>query len=274
MKPTTENGRPREENTTPAAPFTSAGLASPAPDLAKLSRLLGHRRRSANQPGSSRERGATIGSQNDVWVEERDQGTEVALAGGGEVGVDDLALAAEVGVGESGCSLHPAACTARELPRRGWGALNDRRDLVEGHGEHVMQDEREPLGGSQSVEYHEQGEPDRVGEQRLMLGVGSVLGADDRVGHVRAERLLGPRFARLQGRQAHPGDDRGQPPAQVLDAVAVGSADSQPGFLNRVVRLAQRAEHPIGDRSQVRALLLETLRQQLVLDHRSHSLVA
>jgi hypothetical protein len=98
----------------------------------------------------------------------------------------------EVGVGERGRCLHPAAGAARELPRRGWGALDDRRDLIEWHGEDVVEDEGEPLGGSERVEDDEQRQPDRVGEQRLLLGVDAVLGADDRVGHVRAERLLGP----------------------------------------------------------------------------------
>jgi len=49
-----------------------------------------------------------------------------------------------------------------ETARR-WG------DLVEGHGEHVVQHEREPLGGCQGVEDHER-ETDRVGQQRLLLG--------------------------------------------------------------------------------------------------------
>jgi hypothetical protein len=107
-----------------------------------------------------------------------------------------------------------------------------------------------------------------------MLGVDAVLGADDRVGHMGTERLLGPRIARLEGVQAHAGDDRGQPPAQVLDAPTVRPADSQPGLLNRVLRVGQRAEHPIGDRSQMGTVLLEALGQELVLVHQSHSLVA
>jgi hypothetical protein len=33
---------------------------------------------------------------------------------------------------------------------------HDGSDLVEGDGEHVVQHEREPLGGSQHFEYHQQ----------------------------------------------------------------------------------------------------------------------
>jgi len=40
-----------------------------------------------------------------------------------------------------------------------------------GHGEHVVQHEREPLGGSQRSEYREQRETDRVAQRGLMLGV-------------------------------------------------------------------------------------------------------
>ena len=171
MNPTTEKGRPSEAQTTPAAPLMSAGVASPRRALANAivcSATAWAPRTSCDAPRRQR---SPIGSEHDVWVEDRDQGPEVALAGGGEEGVDDLSLAAEVGVREWGRSLDPAAGAARELPGRGRGALDDRRDLIEGHGEHVMEDEREPLGGSQGVEHDEQRQPDRVGEQRLMLGV-------------------------------------------------------------------------------------------------------
>jgi hypothetical protein len=53
-----------------------------------------------------------------------------------------------------------------------------------------VEDEREPLRRSQRVEDDEQRQPDRVGEQRLVLGIDAVLEADDRVGHMAAERLL------------------------------------------------------------------------------------
>jgi hypothetical protein len=37
-------------------------------------------------------------------------------------------------------------------------------NLVEGHGEHVVQHEREPLGGGEGIEDHEERESDRVGQ--------------------------------------------------------------------------------------------------------------
>jgi hypothetical protein len=49
-----------------------------------------------------------------------------------------------------------------------------------------VQDERQPLGGGQGLEHDLQREPDRVGQQRLILGAAPVRTADDRVGHVHA----------------------------------------------------------------------------------------
>jgi hypothetical protein len=35
----------------------------------------------------------------------------------------------------------------------------------------------------------------------------------------------------------HPPDDRGEPPAQVLDAARAGAVEAEPGLLHGVVRL-------------------------------------
>jgi hypothetical protein len=103
-------------------------------------------------------------------VEEHEQGLEIALPRGGEKSVHELSLPARVDVGERRGSSHPAPGTARELSRRRRRAFDDRRDLVEGHGEHVMKHEGEPLGRSDGVEHHEQRQADGVREQRLVLG--------------------------------------------------------------------------------------------------------
>ena len=82
-----------------------------------------------------------------------------------------------------------------------------------GHREHVVQHEREPLGGRERLEHHEQRETDRVGQQRFVLGVEPIRAAHDRVGHVHAHLGLAqghhtPRGARAQHVQAHSSDDR------------------------------------------------------------------
>ena len=70
----------------------------------------------------------------------------------------------------------PRRCTrrlraARELTSRGRRASDDRGDLLERHPEHVVQDEGEALGRCQRLEHDEQREPDRVGQQRLVVRV-------------------------------------------------------------------------------------------------------
>jgi hypothetical protein len=99
-------------------------------------------------------------------------------------------------------------------------------------------------------------------------GVDVVLGAHDGVGHVGAQRVLAPGLARAQHVQADPADDSREPSGQVLDGARVGAAESHPGLLNRVVGFAERAEHPVGDGPQVGAVLLESLRQPVVILHR------
>ena len=62
-----------------------------------------------------------------------------------------------------------------------------------------------------------------------------------------------------------------QPPRFSI-SLGVAAAEAHPGLLHRVVGLAERAEHPVGDRAQVSAVLLELPGQELVVVHRSHLL--
>ena len=48
-------------------------------------------------------------------------------------------------------------------------------------------------------------------------------------------------------------------PRQVLDAGGVGPVEADPGLLDGIVRLAQRAEHAVGHGAQVAPVLLELL---------------
>jgi hypothetical protein len=136
-----------------------------------------------------------------------------------------------------------------------------------------VEHEREPLGGVQRLEDHEQREADEVGQERLVLRVGRVDAVDDRLGHAHLQRNLSARSARAQHVQRHAPDDGRQPSAEVLDLACVGAAESQLGLLDGVVGLAHGAEHPIGHRAQAASLLLEELRQPVSLIHRSRSSV-
>ena len=233
VKPSTAKRCSSLATTVPAAPFTSAG----------------------------RENSSSLRYRS-AWL---DEPFEVALTRCSRKRLDHLALAAEVGIGLHPLGLDPAAGAARELARGRGRALDDRGDVVEGDGEHVVQHVGEALGGTQRLQDHEQSEADRVGEQRLVLRV--ALGArDQRIGHMHRKRFLALRLARAQHAQRHAGDHRGQPRAHVLDLARVGARCAQPGLLHGVVGLADRSEHAIGDGAQVGAVCLE-LGCQLVVCH-------
>ena len=110
--------------------------------------------------------------------------------------------------------------------------------------------------------------PTESASSGLVLGIDGVVAEHDRVGHVRAERVLAPRLARAQHVEAHPRDDRRQPAAEVLDVAGVGAAEPDPRLLHGVVGLGARAEHPVRDRPQVGPVRLELLGQPSCLVHR------
>jgi hypothetical protein len=52
-------------------------------------------------------------------------------------------------------------------------------------------------------------------------------------------------------------DDSRQPPLEAVDLLRVGSLEPEPCLLHGIVGLVQRAEDPVGDRPQLRALAIE-----------------
>jgi hypothetical protein len=238
-------------------------------------RLPGDRLGAVDQQGGLGQCGARIGAQDHPGVEHRDQGIEVAASRGREERVDHLALTGQVGVWvrHSG-ALDPAPGAAGQLPDRRRGSARQARDVLERQVEHVVQDERQPLGRAQGVEHDQQGQADRVGQQRLELRLQLVVRADQGVGQAHAEGFFPPYVPRAQHVQADPGHDRGEPPAQVLHLVPAGPAQPQPGVLHGVVGLGERAQHPVGDCPQVAPVLFELFGQPLVFVHMSHPRVA
>ena len=67
--------------------------------------------------------------------------------------------------------------------------------------------------------------------------------------------------------QALSGHHGGQPAAEVVDLFRVGVAQPQPGVLDGVVSLAERAEHPVGDRAEMRSVNLEFAGEHFLLIH-------
>jgi hypothetical protein len=103
-----------------------------------------------------------------------------------------------------------------------------------------VEHERRPLGRPPRPEHDQQRQADRVSQQSALFGVDVVAG-DDRVEDVHAQRLLRVGPARTQPVEADPTDDGRQPAAHVLDGASVGSAEPEPGLLDRTIHLR---EHP------------------------------
>jgi hypothetical protein len=134
-----------------------------------------------------------------------------------------------------------------------------------------VEHERQALGRREGVEHHEQGEAHGVLHQHAVLGVGRRLGVDDRVGEAGVEPVLAPGRPGPQQVEAHTGDDRGEPAADVVDAVGAGAVGPQPRLLQGVVGLVERAEHPVGDGPQLAPLGGEPFRQPVpILVHPCH----
>ena len=115
-----------------------------------------------------------------------------------------------------------------------------------------MQDKGDALGRAERVQHHLQRDPDRIRDQRLILGAGLILGRDHRLGQEPIERPLRQWPAGTQQVQPDPPDDRGQPGLQVLDRGHIAAREPQPGLLHGVLGLCQRAEDPVGDPEQSR----------------------
>ena len=160
--------------------------------------------------------GSALTPEYDLGVEHRQQRLEVAVARGVEERFDHPALLVQALGPGLRRSADPPTRPARELAGGGYAPLHDRRDLLERHSEHVVQHEREPLGGCQRLEHHQKRQSDRIGEQRLMLGIARSLVDDDRLGEPAVGQLLAAGLTRAQHVQADPADDGGQPRAHVL----------------------------------------------------------
>ena len=272
VKRRTRRRRPNGASRRPGLPSISAGSREPRPPR-RAPGARRRRRRAARGPGPARGRcGRRAARRRDRARRRARRSRRRGRRRGRRRRPRAGGRARPRGAGRAPCTRRRAA--ARQLPRRLRGALEDRRDVVEGHGEHVVQHEGQPLGGAQRVEHDEHREPDRVGEQRLLLGVGRVRAAAAGSG-ASASSGSSRRDVRVRSMsRRHAGDDRRQPAAEVVDGARVGAAEPQPRLLDGVVGLARRAEHPVGHRAQVGPVLLESLRQPVVRVHGSHHLVA
>src|SRR5215472_11242294 len=165
--------------------------------------------------------GWTVEAQHNFWVQQLDESLEVRVAGGGEKRINDHALPGEVAVVCRLDRLDFSARPARDHHGRGRRTLEDLGDVIERHGEHVMEYEREPFGGLQRIKHHHECEADRVGEQCLLLRVILVCRHVDQLWCVLVEWLLAACGSRAKHVQADPANNGGQPAAKVLDSADV-----------------------------------------------------
>src|SRR5262245_38453878 len=100
-----------------------------------------------------------------------------------------------------------------------------------------------------------------------MLWIETARATHDRLRKADAGGVLGPGLPRLQGVQTYTCHDSREPSAQILDPVGSRAADAQPGILNGFIRLRKGAQHPIGHRSQVRAMSLEAFDEPFAFVH-------
>ncbi len=246
--------------TTPAAPFTSAGWTEP-PDRPRA-RLPGDRRGAAHDHGRSGTARAEVGPQDDVGVEQGDQGVEVAARG--RPGRRRRPRPAG-GWGRDPVCRHRGPVAGPGWPTAGWPSATDppwgRSRRRAGR---TCRGGRRPVVRRGRAHQHDlEGQADRIGQEGLLLGLRIAGRADDGVREVSRQRLVPPDMARAQHVEADAGDDRRQPSPEVLDLTRVGPADSDPGVLDGVVGVGERAQHPVGDGPQVVTLLLEALHQPL-----------
>src|SRR6202046_5712134 len=237
----------------------------------ELPRLLRHRPCAANHRHGSR---ASVRSVYNIWIEHGEKRVEVTAAHGCEKGINNFSLAAEMDIGNWSRFPHPTARTARELPGSNRRTPYYGSNLVKGYCKHAVQHECQTFGRSQRFEHDKQREPDRVGQQRFTFRVDPVFATQNRIWHARVKRVLSSRLSRAQHVQANASDDCRQPSAEIFDVAGIGAVEPQPCFLDRIVCLIQRAEHPVGHRPQVTSVFLKFLCQPILFFHRSHSLVA
>jgi hypothetical protein len=198
-------------------------------------------------------------------VEDTNESLEVASLGRPEERLHGLSLAHRIDVACRCAVLDPAAGPAGQLAGRVGRAVQDSSDLVEGHGEDVVEHEGHAFGRPERLEHDQQGGAHGLGEERPVLDVTTA-------GHISRQRgpcvVLRAGLAPAQPVQANPCRHRGQPAAQVVDGTRIRPAEPEPGLLHRVLGLGPGAQHPVGDRLQARPVLLELRGQPVGRIHR------
>src|SRR5712691_3190979 len=131
-----------------------------------------------------------------------------------------------------------------ELPARGRAARDERRDLLVAEVEHVVEQKRGALGGSEPLQHHENGH----GELLPLLQTGHASFIEvDRLGQTIAAALLAPRPRRGELVQTQACHDRHQERLRRVD-LDITLVPAQPRLLDHVLRAPHVSQHAVGER--------------------------
>ena len=245
----------------PGAPLTIARSASgangaPADRISRATSPAPSDRRTGEQAGS-----AAVHPEDDLGVEDPEQRVEVPGSGRRQERVDDATLDGHVGVRARRALADASPGATRQLTGGRGRLADDVGDLVERHGKDVVEHERQALGRRQRLEHDQERDPDGVGHDDVALRAVVQRRGHDRLRQPAAGVVLASRPARSEHVQADAADDDREPATKVIGASRVPTIEPDPCLLDGVIGLADRAEHPIRDASQVRSLALELLGQ-------------
>src|SRR5262245_54242972 len=122
-----------------------------------------------------------VDSEDYIRVEDSDELVKVTIPCSREEGIDNASLNFHVVIRSGVARLNAATRAAGQLASRIGGALDNRRDLLEGHVEDIVQHERDAFSGRQRLEHHQQCETDGIAQQCFMFGAYSVRAVDNRI---------------------------------------------------------------------------------------------
>ena len=210
----------------------------------------------ASKPGA-----AAVHPEDDLGVQDPHERVEITGPGSRQERIDNATLDRHVRIRAWRTFADAATGATRQLAGGRGRLAHDIGDLVERDGKHVVQDEREAFGGCQGLEHDEQGDPDGIGKDDVVLGALVERDGHDRLRQPAPGVVLASRPARPEHVQADPADDHREPATKVIGASRVAAIEPDPCLLDGIVGLADRAEHPVGDAAQVRTLVLELLGQ-------------
>jgi ABC-2 type transport system ATP-binding protein len=120
---------------------------------------------------------AGVDPEDDIGVEHRHERIEVALARCREKGIHELALLRQVNIAGRCRTANASSRTAGELTRVRRRRPDDWCDLVERHGEHVVQDERQPFCWGERIQDDQQTGAAKalIAELAETLGLADIL---------------------------------------------------------------------------------------------------